>query len=121
MMNSLRKGALHLAAGFLTFFALLFGVGAAHSVLAASAMPDMGRQMAPNQCQTTCAPQQIIAAPVNHRQKQQDKEPRPAEPYYLALISVGWASSITISAAYLFGYLRWRPPDLFKLNVNYQL
>lgn len=109
-----------LVAGFLTFFALLFGVGAAHSMLTASAMPDMGKQMAPNQCQTACTSQQIFAAPIHNKQKQQDKEPQAAEPYYLAFIGVGWATTITISAAYLLGYLRWRPPDLLKLNVSYK-
>lgn len=50
----------------------------------------------------------------------QEPDPEPAEPYYLAFIGVGWTITVTITAAYLFGFLRWRPPDLFKLNVSYR-
>jgi len=48
-----------------------------------------------------------------------DIEPQPTEPYYAAFISVGWSLVILISA-YLLRHLRWRPTDLYKLNVNYQ-
>jgi hypothetical protein len=83
-------------------------------------MPDMGKQMTQNQCQTSCTTQTNPAAPgqkINVEEK--DIEPQPAEPYYLAFIGVGWSVVILISA-YLLRHLRWRPPDIYKLNVNYQ-
>lgn len=103
-----------------TSFAFYFG-GAGHSILSASTMPDMAKQMTLNQCQSSCIPQSLLATQGPKSEiKDKDIDPEPAEPYYLAFIGVGWATVIIISAAYLLGYLHWRPPDLFKLNVNYR-
>lgn len=117
----MKQKTLHLVTGIASFFVLLFGIGAGHAMLAGSAMLGMGKQMAQNQCQSSCASQSNVVTP-GQRVKVDDKdiEPRPVEPYYLAFISIGWTIAITISAAYLLRHLRWRPPDLFKLNVNFQ-
>ena len=81
-----------------------------------SAMPS-------GQCQSSCTTSQTPAdtatKPVDIL-KDKDLEPQPVEPYYLAFMGVGWTTVIAIAAAYLFGYLRWRPPDLYKLNVSYR-
>lgn len=109
--------------GVATLFTLLFGVGAGagHSFAATSMMSDMGKRMAQNQCQSSCSSQSTVAAP-GQRVDVEDKdiEPQPAEPYYLAFIGVGW-TTIVLAAAYLLRHLRWRPPDLYKLNSVYRI
>lgn len=103
-----------------TGFTLLFSIGAGHILLVASMMPDMGKQMSQSQCQSSCTSQSPVANPgqkINIDNK--DIEPRPVEPYYLVFTSVGWSTTLLLSA-YLLRHLRWRPPNIFKLNVNYQ-
>ncbi len=79
--------------------------------------------MPSGQCQTSCTTSQTpadTATKPGDILKEKDLEPQPAEPYYLAFMGVGWTTTITVAAAYLFKYLNWRPPDLFKLNVAYR-
>lgn len=103
--------------GLLALPVLLFSSNLGHAAFShsMSAMPS-------NQCQTSCTTSQTPANATKPQDllKNKDIEPQPAEPYYLAFIGVGWTTVTAIAAAYLFGYLRWRPPDLFKLNVNYR-
>ena len=79
--------------------------------------------MPSSQCQSSCTYPQT---PANNATKPQDlienrdKYPLPAEPYYLAFIGIGWSTAVAILTAYLLRQLHWRPPDIFKLNVNYQ-
>jgi len=116
-----RARYLSFIAGIASFFLLLFGVGAGHAMLTSSVMPNMGKQMAQNQCQSSCTPQ---ANNVIHSQKtvidDKDIEPQPTELYYLAFIGLGWAFVI-LTGSFLLRHLRWRPPDLYKLNVAYRI
>ena len=110
----------HLLTGLFLGFAIFFGTGAGHALLSAAAMPDMNT-MGTGSCQAACTPQtQPVAIRPTSEINEQNVDPQPAEPYYLAFIGVGWATVITIAAAYLLKYLRWRPPDLFKLHVAYR-
>lgn len=116
---SLPKLILALSSGLTLFF----GVGVGHTLAAATTMQGMMSQKMPTgQCQSSCTPQSstTLAIQKSDIELDKDKEPRPAEPYYLAFMGVGWTTVITLAAAYLFGYLRWRPPDLYKLNVAYR-
>ncbi len=104
-----------------SFFTLLFGIGAGHALVTASATPNMGKQMPPGQCQSSCTPQ---ANTVIDSQKtiieDKDIDPLPAEPYYLAFMGVGW-SLVLLFGAFLLRHLQWRPPDLYKLNSVYRI
>ena len=74
-------------------------------------------------CQSSCTSSQTpadVATKLEDVLKEKDKEPQPPEPYYLAFTGVGWTTIILIAVVYLFGYITWRPPDLYELNVNYQ-
>ncbi len=108
--------------GLLALPVLLFSGNLGHAAFSHS-MSGMPSGMPSNQCQSSCTTSQT---PANAATKPQDllkdrtPEPQPAEPYYLAFIGAGWATVLAVSAAYLLRHLRWRPPDLFKLNVNYQ-
>ena len=111
----------HLLTSLFLGSAVFFGTGAGHALLSAAAMSDMGGNMATGSCQAACTPQtQPVAVRPTSEIKEQNIDPQPAEPYYLAFIGVGWALVITVAAAYLLKYLRWRPPDIFKLNVAYR-
>ena len=107
-----------LVGGLLTLSILLFGGNFVHVTLSHSmaAMPS-------GQCQSNCsfsqAPADISTKPGDIL-RDKDIEPRPAEPYYLAFMGVGWTMVITVAALYLSRYLRWRPPDLYKLNATYR-
>lgn len=115
------KRTLHLLAGVASLVTLLLGGGIGHAAFAASPMPGMGKQMPQSQCQSSCSSQSTVAAPGQRVDvEDKDTEPQPAEPYYLAFMGVGWTTIITVAAAYLIKYLRWRPPDLYKLHVNYR-
>lgn len=101
--------------------ALFFGTGPGHALLNAVAMPGMDHGMATGSCQSACTPQtQPVAVRPTEEVDEQNIDPQLAEPYYVAFIGVGWASIIAVAAAYLSQYLRWRPPDLFKLHVAYR-
>ncbi len=96
---------------------LLFSTNLTHTAFShsMSGMPS-------SQCQSACTNQQI---PTNATEpqdllKNKDIDPEPQEPYYLAFMGVGWTTTIIITAAYLLCWLRWRPPDLYKLNVAYR-
>lgn len=102
-------------------FAMLFGTGAGHALLSAAAMQGMGGNMGTGSCQAACTPQtQPVAIRPTSEINKRNIDPQPAEPYYLAFIGVGWATVIAVAAACLLKYLRWRPPDIFKLNVAYR-
>lgn len=117
----MRRRLLATALGIATFFTLLFGVGAGHSLLSSSVMSDMGKQMSLNQCQSSCTSQSPLATPGQKSEvDEKDIEPLPAETHYLTA-GVGWTTTITVAAAYLFRYLRWQPPDLYKLNAVYRI
>ncbi len=79
--------------------------------------------MTSSQCQVSCSSSQTPADTATKPDdilKDKEKEPQPNEPYYLAFMGVGWTTLITVASAYLFRYLYWRPPDLYKLNVAYR-
>lgn len=82
----------------------------------------MGMDMATSQCQASCNPQQITTAPASNaeEEKRKDKEPQPAEPYYLAFTGVGWSATLVL-ATYLFRHLQWRPPDFITLYGTYRI
>lgn len=97
---------------------LLFAGNLAHAVFSQSM-----NSMPSNQCQSNCTSTQTpadTAVKPGDVLKDKDIDPEPAEPYYLAFMGVGWTTVITLAAVYLFGYLHWRPPDLYKLNVAYR-
>jgi hypothetical protein len=116
----MRRQLLAVIVGVSSLFTLLFGVGAGHSLLSASMMPDMGKQMTQNQCQSSCTPQ---ANNVIDSQRtvinDKDIEPQPIEPYYLAFMGVGWSLVLSLGF-YLLWYLRWKPPDLISLYGVYR-
>ena len=102
-------------------FAVFFGTGAGHALLSLATMSDMGGNMATGSCQSACTPQtQPVAVRPTSEIDKQNIDPQPVEPYYLAFIGVGWTTVITVAAVFLFKYLGWRPPDLYKLNVVYR-
>jgi hypothetical protein len=97
---------------------LLFGGNLAHAMFSHSMT-----SMPSSQCQSNCISSQTpanTAVKPGDVLKDKDLEPEPAEPYYLVFMGVGWTKDITIATAFLFGYLLWRPPDLYKLNVAYR-
>lgn len=70
-------------------------------------------------CQSICVVPSTAKRPQYDVDKKETK-PEPVEPAYLAFIGVGWVLTAVAIASILIKHLRWRPPDLFKLNVNYQ-
>lgn len=107
-----------IVASLLALPVLLFTGNLAHVTFnhSMTAMPS-------GQCQSSCTTTQTTADTATKPEdilKDKDLEPQPAEPYYLTFMGVGWTTVITVAAAYLFGYLHWRPPDLYKLNVAYR-
>jgi hypothetical protein len=104
-------------------FSILFTPFIRVSYASTSMKVMMPKQGANGNCVTVCGSQNTVHFnDIQRKQVDEDKEPspEPAEPYYHAFMGVGWATVITVAAAHLFKYLRWRPPDLYKLNVNYQ-
>lgn len=78
--------------------------------------------MPSSQCQSSCTFSQTpadVATKPEDILEDKGIEPQPADPYYLIFMGVGWTTAILLATAYLFGYLHWRPPDLYKLNVAY--
>lgn len=112
--------------GIATLLIVLFSVSAGRSLAATPAMQHMPQNMPQGQCQTSCdsqrtQPSQPTATrPTNVEVDEQNVDPQPIEPYYLAFIGFGWTTVITIAAIFLFKYLGWRPPDLHKLNAVYR-
>ena len=115
-----------LTLGVAVLLIALFGISVGRSLNSAPTMPHMPQNMAQGQCLSSCGiqhaqqPQPIAPERTTVEVDDQNLKPQPADPYYLAFIGVGWTTVITVTAAYLIKYLRWRPPDLYKLNVNYQ-
>jgi hypothetical protein len=102
--------------------ALLLSLGFGHMVMTANAMPDMtGGKSSVNQCQSSCGSSLPIGLSGVKQEVNQDKDPVPLEPYYLAFMGVGWTTVVAVAAAYLLRYLRWRPPDLLSLNCVYRI
>lgn len=101
---------------------VLFSAGNVSAVTGSSMVSMMNLKMAPTQCQASCVSHSsnTVVGLGSDTKREKDKEPQPAEPYYLAFMGVGWTTAITIAVAYLIKYLRWRPPDLYKLNVAYR-
>lgn len=104
---------------------VLLGIGAVNPAFANPAhMSDMmSHKMAPTQCQASCISRSSnpVTSNISQREVEKDIEPKPAEPYYLAFMGVGWTTTITVAAAYIRKYLNWRPPDLYKLNAVYRI
>lgn len=107
---------------------LLFGVLVApfirvnHASAAMSAM--MSKAGTGVSCITVCTRQTPVQFnDIQRKQAEKDEEPapEPAEPYYLAFMKVGWTTAITVAAAYLLKYLRWRPPDIFSMYSYYRI
>lgn len=82
----------------------------------------MKMDMAASQCQASCNPQQVTAAPASNAEekKRKDKTPQFAEPYYLSFLGVGW-SALLVLAIYLQRHLQWRPLDLIALYSTYRI
>lgn len=98
---------------------LLFGFGG-NITLLMRLMPDMGKQMSQNQCQSSCSSQSNTVADSQETTiDEKDIEPQPAEPYYLAFMGAGW-SLVLLLSVYLLRHLHWRPPDIYKLNSVYR-
>lgn len=117
-MGQMRR--LPLLKGFVLGLFLLLSTSPAHAMSSDSSMSHIKSQKeSASQCQTMC-PNLKPVATISQASESQDKDPVPTEPYYLAFIGVGWTTFIGVAAAYLLGYLRWRPPDLFKFNVSYR-
>lgn len=116
----MRQRLLLFSASIISLTAILFGSAPISTLL--SQKVDMGMDMAANQCQASCNPGQITAAPASkaEEEKQKDKEPQPAEPYYLAFLSVGWSATL-VFAAFLQRHLQWRPPDFITLYGTYRI
>lgn len=115
-----RQQFLHLIIAIPTFLVLLFGVGAGHALLTSSAMSASGESVTQSQCQSSCLSQTNVVAPERKIEvDDKDIEPRPAEPHYLAFMGVGWSAFI-VTAGFLLWHLRWKPPDIIKLNLAYR-
>ncbi len=111
---------MRLVANIPAFFILLFGIGAGHALLTASAASPMDKEMNRSQCQASCVSQFNSAAPEQKLViEDRDTEPEPPEPYYLAFMGVGWSLFIFLTAS-LLRHLHWRPPDIIKLQVAYR-
>lgn len=103
--------------GTLTSLALLF-VGPFNVLMSSMSMNGMASA---GQCQASCGTQTPVAVQaVKQKLRDEEHEPQPAEPYYLAFITVGWTTTVAVAAAFLFKYLRWRPPDFTKLYAVYR-
>lgn len=102
--------------GLTILIGLVFSTSFGHAVIGRSMTGMLG-----SRCQTIC-PQQTLATRIKPQELLRNKnlEPDPQEPFYLAFIGVGWTTAIALATSYLLKYLRWRPPDLFKLNVSYR-
>lgn len=107
-------------AGLLAIVALLFGIGAGHTVFADGSRQDMSQKTTATLCQASCPPIATVPRNQEFEEKNKDPEPQPAEPFYLTSIKASWIIVSLLSSSYLLKYLRRRPPDIFKLNVNYQ-
>lgn len=100
-----------------SFLVLLFGVGAGHALITASAM-SVDKQ---NPCQPSCLAQSTITAPDQTKEvDNEDTQPRPAEAYYLFFTGFGW-SLILLFGTLLLRHLCWRPPDIYALNAVYRI
>lgn len=99
---------------------LLLSGNIQHSQAASNMSSD--HMMSAGDCLSSCnSRNQLSEVLLSNREidKDKEKEPQTAEPYYLQFINFAFTVSI-VSAAYLLRYLRWRPPDLYKLNVVYR-
>lgn len=116
----MRQRLLLFSASVISLIAILFGSGPFNTLLTQQA--EMGLDMTASQCQASCNPQHITAATINNtkEEKRKDKEPQPAEPYYLAFLGVGW-SAMPVLAIYLQRHLLWLPPDFIKLYGVYRI
>lgn len=116
----MKQRLLLFSASIISLIAILFGSAPISTLLSRQA--DMGMDMAASQCQASCNPQQITAAPASkaEEEKRKDKEPQLAEPYYLAFLGVGWSATLVL-AVYLLRYLQWRPPDFITLYGTYRI
>lgn len=108
------------------FVALLLLIASNGSLrLSSHAMPNMDiMQESKNvsDCISICNSRSSVAeTAINPSEREVGKEPnpQPAEPYYLQFLNLALIVGV-ISIAYFLRHLHWRPPDLFKLNVNYQ-
>lgn len=100
---------------------LLFGISPGYSFLATADIAHMDQKMALGPCQAACTPSELL---IIQNQKtevdEKDTEPSPADSSRLVFTGVGWTTIAIVPAAYLFKYLRWRPPDIFSLNSYYR-
>lgn len=113
----------HLMAALLILPLLLLGTTAWHGLLMPTPPNLAPEPMALNECLSACGNQlQSGLVGINQREEEKEKEPRPepAEPYYLAFLGAGWTTLVFVAAQYLQKYLRWRPPDLYTINVSYR-
>ena len=107
---------------------LLFSVLLTPFIRVNHASPSMKSMMskpeAGSNCVIICTRQTPVQFnDIQRKQVEEDEDPapEPAEPYYLAFMGVGWTTAITIAAAYLLKYLRWRPPDIFSMYGYYRI
>lgn len=107
---------------FCTSLALFFSLSVSSMFISAPPMGGMDmKQMDSNPCQANC---NLQSQPTAWRPatilKEEDIDPQPAKPYYIAFIGVGWIVTVYVAATYLLKYLRWRPPDFIKLYSIYR-
>lgn len=98
---------------------LLLSANIQHSQAASNMSPDsMNASDCLSSCNSRNQPTEVL---LSNREidKDKEREPEPVEPYYLQFIDFAFAIS-TVSAAYFLRHLRWRPPDIYKLNVVYR-
>jgi len=102
---------------------LLIGTGAQHQLMATT-MPNMMHSFSKvDNCLSTCGSRlQPIATAINQREVQVENEPKPeaGEPYFIQFLKFAPLLGL-ISSAYFLAYLRWRPPDLFRLYAVYRI
>lgn len=115
--------ATRLLATLFVFSLLLVGTSAQHQLMAMP-MPDAMHNISKvSDCISTCGSQlQPIVTAVNQREIQVENEPKPepAQPYFVQFLKIVPLFGL-ISAAYFLVYLRWRPPDLFRLYAVYRI
>lgn len=113
--------------GFLaTIFALplllIAPAGLRHAV--AAPMPDMTHnQPKTNDCLSACgSQQQPVVTATRPSESEREEEPAPGlvQPYYLQFLQF-WPVLLVASAAFLLSYLRWRPPDIYKVFAAYRI
>lgn len=78
--------------------------------------------MTSDQCQGSCAGQQLLLSLDKPQDLPEEKESEsePNIPYYLAFIAAGAAIALALATRASLGRLKWRPPDAYRLYGVYR-